>query len=53
MEKTKSIVDSGEPEMLPGAQEVGEQKPLAWELIEEGRYRPRRIRGSLLGRELG
>jgi len=25
----------------------------AWELIEEGRYRPRRIRGSHRGRELG
>lgn len=25
----------------------------AWELIEEGRYRPRRIRGSFPGRELG
>jgi hypothetical protein len=25
----------------------------AWELIETGRYRPRRIRGSLRGRELG
>jgi hypothetical protein len=33
---------SGEPE-----------KVLAWEMIEEGRYRPRRIRGSLLGRDLG
>ena len=27
--------------------------PRAWELIEEGRYRPRRIRGSFPGRELG
>jgi hypothetical protein len=25
----------------------------AWEMIEIGRYQPRRIRGSLLGRELG
>ena len=25
----------------------------AWELIEAGRYRPRRIRGSYRGRELG
>jgi hypothetical protein len=25
----------------------------AWEMIETGRYQPRRIRGSLLGRELG
>lgn len=27
--------------------------PRAWELIESGRYQPRRIRGSLPGRELG
>ena len=25
----------------------------AWEMIAPGRYRPRRIRGSCLGRELG
>jgi hypothetical protein len=24
-----------------------------WEMIEAGRYRPRRIRGSFRGRELG
>jgi len=29
-----------------------EQVP-AWEEIETGRYRPRRIRGSFPGRELG
>ena len=27
--------------------------PQAWELIDVGRYQPRRIRGSLLGRALG
>jgi hypothetical protein len=27
--------------------------PPAWEQIEKGRYMPRRIRGSCLGRELG
>ena len=32
----------------PGAEHV-----LAWEEIEAGRYRPRRIRGSFPGRELG
>ena len=26
---------------------------LAWEQVERGRYRPRRIRGSFPGRELG
>jgi hypothetical protein len=29
-----------------------EESP-AWEQIEDGRYRPRRIRGSYRGRELG
>ncbi len=53
MEKTKRLNDSGAPEMVALPQEVGEQNPLAWELIEKGRYRPRRIRGSLIGRELG
>jgi len=27
--------------------------PRAWEMIENGRYPPRRIKGSCLGRELG
>lgn len=29
------------------------EQPPAWEQIENGRYRPRRIRGSYPGRELG
>jgi hypothetical protein len=29
------------------------QPPAAWELVDVGRYRPRRIKGSCLGRELG
>jgi hypothetical protein len=29
------------------------QEAVAWEMIEAGRYRPRRIRGSFRGRELG
>jgi hypothetical protein len=37
----------------PCAAPCGEAKPPAWEMIENGRYRPRRTRGSLLGRELG
>ncbi|MGE5193216.1 MAG: hypothetical protein ACM3U2_12030 [Deltaproteobacteria bacterium] len=27
--------------------------PRAWAMIENGRYQPRRIKGSCLGRELG
>ena len=38
------------PPILPEA-EPG--KPQAWELLETGRYMPRRIRGSFPGRELG
>ena len=33
------------------SQSPGDQP--AWELIDVGRYRPRRIRGSYRGRELG
>ncbi len=29
------------------------EQPRAWELLEAGRYMPRRIRGSFRGRELG
>ena len=28
-------------------------QPAAWEMIENGRYQPRRIKGSCVGRELG
>ena len=38
-------------ESEPGASATG--ATAAWEMIETGRYQPRRIRGSLLGRELG
>jgi hypothetical protein len=33
--------------------EGGEDKSVAWELLDTGRYMPRRIRGSFRGRELG
>jgi hypothetical protein len=29
------------------------ERVAAWEMIAEGRYMPRRVRGSLPGRELG
>jgi hypothetical protein len=50
--KVESQNDAQGPERtpLPGD---GSEKPQAWELIDVGRYRPRRIRGSCLGRELG
>jgi len=33
--------------------EAGADDIRPWEMIETGRYRPRRIRGSYRGRELG
>jgi hypothetical protein len=33
--------------------QVDDAQPAAWEMIENGRYQPRRIKGSCLGRELG
>jgi hypothetical protein len=45
--------DSEESETTPLIEGYTAAAPPAWEMIETGRYRPRRIRGSLLGRELG
>ena len=53
MEVTKSHDDSPESPIGELREESRSGKPAAWELVETGRYRPRRIRGSLLGRELG
>jgi hypothetical protein len=35
------------------AQLSAEVEGVAWELVDAGRYMPRRIRGSFRGRELG
>jgi hypothetical protein len=43
--------DIGEETSIPQA--ADESQPQAWEQIENGRYMPRRIRGSFRGRELG
>jgi hypothetical protein len=43
--------DSVERPVLPI--QIDEAQPAAWEMIENGRYQPRRIKGSCLGRELG
>ena len=39
--------------LLPLIDSRAEDEPPAWELLEAGRYMPRRIRGSYRGRELG
>jgi hypothetical protein len=42
--------DASTPALVPAEEPV---PPAPWEQIEKGRYMPRRIRGSCLGRELG
>jgi hypothetical protein len=50
MEHTSFDLETNEP--LVGAIPDGEAAS-AWEQVAPGRYRPRRIRGSCVGRELG
>ena len=50
MEKVSFELKTNEPILVP--QSEG-QVPAAWEMVENGRYRPRRICGSFPGRELG
>ena len=45
--------DREKPAGPPTPSDGSEPKAPAWELIEAGRYMPRRIRGSYRGRELG
>jgi hypothetical protein len=42
-----------EQSLPPLAHDTDTATPLSWELIDNGRYRPLRIRGSFRGRELG
>ena len=53
MNMLRHATDSEEPQTTPLIEGFTAAAPPAWEMIESGRYRPRRIRGSLLGRELG
>jgi hypothetical protein len=51
MEPRKDLDDALVP---PLADSPTEERPIAaWEEIEDGRYMPRRVRGSCHGRELG
>jgi hypothetical protein len=48
MKKIETLVATTSPHMS-----VSADPPEAWEMVAEGRYQPRRIRGSLRGRQLG
>jgi len=50
---TPNIVEHREVRIAPAAEASGGANPQAWEEIEDGRYQPRRVRGSCIGRELG
>jgi hypothetical protein len=50
------LPDDSRPRSAPIDTSPADRQPErapAWELVETGRYRPRRIRGSFPGRELG
>ncbi len=49
--RKNELADVGALPHIPGEWE-SEPVP-AWELVDTGRYMPRRIRGSFRGRELG
>jgi hypothetical protein len=42
-----------EDAIVPATADAAQGEAAAWEQIEEGRYMPRRVRGSCHGRELG
>jgi hypothetical protein len=52
MDTVRGVSASDEDVSIPAAED-GAERPPAWEQIEDGRYMPRRIRGSCMGRELG
>ena len=44
--------ESGQPDPSAIGEGLTENAP-AWEMLADGRYMPRRVRGSCQGRELG
>jgi hypothetical protein len=56
MDRTESRTNARGPDFDPVAPVLGQatgDAPPPWELIDTGRYQPRRIKGSCLGRALG
>jgi hypothetical protein len=51
--KTRKKAGKREVNGIPPVAPETQEKAPAWELVEAGRYMPRRIKGSCLGRELG
>lgn len=50
MDTTKTSDEHADPSFPVEAEE---EKAVAWEMIEPGRFKPRRIRGSFHGADLG
>jgi uroporphyrinogen-III decarboxylase len=49
----QALLEHGTFRILQDLSDVSPDNVPAWEMIEAGRYMPRRIRGSFRGRELG
>ena len=49
----ETVLDNKRTWTLRALPEAASEKVSAWEMIEAGRYMPRRIKGSFPGRELG
>lgn len=50
MDTASFDLETNEPLVVPVTEEA---TPAPWEQVDKGRYRPRRIKGSCVGRELG
>lgn len=53
MDQSEPLSENQSPQAADGLSATPPQDIKAWEEIENGRFRPRRIRGSCLGMELG
>ena len=47
----QNVDHQSESPVVPASVEAS--APAPWEMIENGRYQPKRIKGSCVGRELG